>query len=516
MASRDVLDMPMLEIARGVSITMRDLTQNVFVTGVTGGGKTSGPGRHLLETLLRSGAGGLVLCAKPGEADEIRALCAKLGRLDSLIVCDGRNGRFNPLLNRLAKLGADGINGLVEYLLRIVEMVRNASALPGDNGDAFWIDELRTLLRHAVPVVYAATGTVRIADLIEFVRTAPTSPEQMADPNWQRLGGFFIQCFLAAARTLDDRTGARLISFWRDDFACRDSKLRSNVIACFSMLDRFNHGWLRDMLCEGSNIYPALCFHGVVIVLDMPRATHGEDGIIAQLVLKDTWQDDVLGRNDLAPQHRERLVFCYADECQEFVTSRDADFLAMSRSSRSCTIYLTQSLPAMYSRIGGATAHDRTHHLIANFGTRIFCANGCAETNEWASRTIGKAVQRRSSFNESQGTNSNYGMSMGEGTSWNQPAASNGWFGPRVAPNSPSGSEGGGDNWARNRGHGSNYGTSHGWSEQLDYIIEPGFFARGLKTGGPANDNRVSAIWYQAGRRFAATGGNFTQVEFQQ
>ena len=50
----------------------------------------------------------------------------------------------------------------------------------------------------------------------------------------------------------------------------------------------------------------------------------------------------------------------------------------------------------------------------------------------------------------------------------------------------------------------------------MDYLIEPAAFGRMLKTGGPATGNITSAIWYQAGRTFAATGGNTLLVEFHQ
>ena len=520
-AHTGVLDLPLLEFPGGDFFTHRDAAQNVFVTGVTGGGKTSGPGHHLLEAMIKSGAGGIVLPAKPGEADEVRALCRKHGRLDSLVVWNGRNHGFNFMSHMLAKLGADGTNGAVENILRTVERVRSASALPGDNGDAIWNDELRRLLRHTVPIVHAATGTLRLADILAFIQTAPTSPEQLADPEWQRQGGFFVRCFAEAATRLDDATGAQMIAFWQS-FARLDAKLRGNILTGFSMLDRFNHGWLRDALCGESSLVPELTMLGIILVIDTPRATHGEDGVILQLVVKDAWQHAVLGRNALPTMYRERLVFCYADECQEVVAASDADYLAMSRSSRSSTIYLTQSLAAMYSRIGGANAHDRTHHLIANFGVRIFCANACAETNEWAARTIGKAVQRRGSFNESNGSNVSYGASMGEGTSYSENVRPSRFFGPNSLFDvqewgvQPGGSQGGGDNLGRNRGHGQNWGTSQGYSEVMDDIIPAGFFARGLKVGGPANNLRVSSVVYQAGRCFKASGGNALLVEWKQ
>jgi TraM recognition site of TraD and TraG len=518
------LDVPMIYLdGAGDAVTFRDLAQNVFVTGVTGGGKSSGPRNYLLRTLLTAGAGGIVLCAKPGEADEIRELCAAAGRLESLIVWNGRNHGFNFLGYMLAKLGADGVNSAVEYLMRIIEMVRAASALPAGNGDAFWLDELRVLIRHAAPIIYAVTGTLRIRDLIAFVRSAPTSPEQFSDPSWQQRSAFY-RFVMAVGGKIDNASMQRIADYWKYEFACMDPKLRSNILAGFAMLDRFNHGWLADALTGDTTLVPALTFHAAVIVIDAPRATMGEDGIILQMIFKDAWQSDVLGRNGLAPVHRQRPVFCCADEYQEFATSTDADFLAMSRSSNASTIALTQSLPSIYAKLGGANARDRAHHLIANFGIKIFCANSCPETNEWAAKTLGRSLQSRGSYNESEGHNTSYGVNMGDGSNWGTSSGTGGsisfnseqrgftygtsWNNGR--------SSGGNESRGRNRGEGSNSSVTHGHSMVMDYSVEPGAFARMLKTGGPANGNRVSAIWFQAGRQFRASGGNALLVEFAQ
>lgn len=518
------LDVPLMALnGEGDTVCFRDLAQNIFVTGVTGGGKTSGPRKQVLLTLMNMGAGGIILCAKPGEAEEVRALCMQAGRLASLIVWNGRNHGFNFLEYMLAKLGADGTSSAVEYLMRVIEMVRGASALPAGNGDAFWLDELRVLLRYSLPIVHAATGTLRLADILAFIRSAPTSQEQFVDPDWQK-DAFFFQCFMAARGRIDDAAGARIANYWKHDFARMDAKLRSNILAGFAMLDRFNHGWLAHALTGESTLVPALTFHGAIIVIDTSRATMGEDGIILQLIFKDAWQTDVLGRNALDPVHRHRPVFCCADECQEFVTSTDADFLAMSRSSLATTIYLTQSLPSMYAKLGGANARDRAHHLIANFGIKIFCANSCPETNEWAAKTLGRSLQSRASYNASEGNNVSYGVNMGDGSNWGTSSGTGG----NISFNSEQSgftygtswnngrSSGGNESRGRNRGEGSNSSVTHGHSMVMDHILEPGAFARMLKTGGPANGNRVSAIWFQAGRQFRASGGNALLVEFAQ
>ena len=51
-----------------------------MITGQTGKGKTSGPGRLLAKAYLRAGFGGLVLCAKVDEADLWRKYLGETGR----------------------------------------------------------------------------------------------------------------------------------------------------------------------------------------------------------------------------------------------------------------------------------------------------------------------------------------------------------------------------------------------------------------------------------------------------
>jgi hypothetical protein len=50
----------------------------------------------------------------------------------------------------------------------------------------------------------------------------------------------------------------------------------------------------------------------------------------------------------------------------------------------------------------------------------------------------------------------------------------------------------------------------------MEYAIEPGDFARYLKSGGPQNNNRVTAVWFRAGHRFKATDTNYLIAEFKQ
>ena len=520
MKAIDVLDTPLLRLTPRDNFTLRDAAQGVCVMGGIGSGKTSGSGQALAGAYLRAGMGGLILCAKPEEIELWRAYCARHGRSNSLIVFDGANHGFNFLAYELARQGADGVNSVIECLMRVLEMARAASPTPGRAGDTFWEDTTRQVLRHAVPVLYAAYGTVRIGDLLRFVRSAPRTPADMRDPEWQAQS-YFCASIVEAAPHLPDAVGERLVGYWRDDFAALDPKTRGNiVISLTTALDRFNHGWLQSAFCGRTTVFPELTFEGAIVLLAMPALTLNEDGIIAQQLVKFMWQRAVLARNALPPRYRERPVFLWADEAQYFL-SQDAEFLSTCRGSRACVVFLSQSLPTYYAKMG-ENARDRVHHLLGNFATKIWHSNACAETNEWAARTLGKALQERRSYNRGHGTNHGMGMNRGEGSNSGGQSGSGGGYshgsggGSSNSSWSSGASWGQSEQWGDSRNHGSSDNVSWGHSEQMDYMLEPGAFSRHLKTGGPGNRNRVSAVWYQAGRRFAVSGSNVIAPEFRQ
>ncbi len=512
------LDTPLLRLSPSDSFTVRDACQGVNILGSIGSGKTSGSGQALAGAYLRAGMGGVVLCAKPEEAELWRMYVHAHGRQASLIEFSDKRHAFNFLGYELARQGSQGLNSVVECLMRVIEAARNTTPSPGRGVDAFWQDTTRQMLRHSLPVIYAATGTVRIPDIIHFVRGAPDKREQMQDLKWQKDSAMYRR-FCQARGRIDDAVGGQCFYYWRDEIASLDPKTRSNIsISLTTTLDRFNHGWLQRAFCGDTTLVPELCFHGAIILLNMPALTLNEDGIIAQQVFKYLWQRAVLARNSLAPEQRERPVFLWADEAQYFINSYDAEFQSTCRGSRACTVFLSQSLPTYYARIGGDGGRDRVHHLLGNFATKIFHSNACPETNEWAARTIGRALQNRASYSENVGSGTSVGMNRGGSTNQGITHGSSHNHGPGGSSggSSSGASYGSGENWGDNRGRSTSYGETRGYSEQMDYLIEPAKFGSLLETGGPANNNRVSAIWYQAGRSFHASHGNALLTHFRQ
>ncbi len=67
-----------------------------------------------------------------------------------------------------------------------------------------------------------------------------------------------------------------------------------------------------------------------------------------------------------------------------------------------------------------------------------------------------------------------------------------------------------------NQSRGTSSNTSRGYSESMEFLIEPGDFARLLRTGGTANGNLVTGVWFQSGRVFKGSGSNILLETFKQ
>jgi len=517
------LDTPLLQLSKTDQFTLRDAVQGVHVFGGIGSGKTSGSGKALASAYLRAGMGGLVLCAKPDEVRLWLEYAKQNGRANSVILFGDHGGGFNFITYELARQGAAGLGSVVECLMRIIDAARSTNPTSTRSSEPFWEDATRQLLRNTLPILYAATGTVNIPDIIQFVATAPSSPDQAQDEKWQDDSFMFaalVQARRHPARHVQDAEFEKCSFFWRNEYARLDNKTRSNIaITLSTALDRFNRGRLHQAFCTETSLVPEMTFHGAIIVMDMSALTWNEDGIIGQQLFKFMWQRAVLARNGLEPRHRDRPVFCWADESQYFVNGFDSDYQSTCRSSKACTVYLTQSLPTYYAKIGGDNPKARADMLLANFVTKIFHNNADFETNRWAADTIGKSIQLRGNYNQSRSGGQSQGMSSGGSTQWGTNHSYGGSSNPQGGESSNwshGSSSGGGSNWGQNIGTNTGWTSGGGVNETMDYEIEAGEFSRHLLTGGPSNKNRVTALWFQAGKRFASTHRNYLLTSFRQ
>jgi len=513
------LDTPLLRLSRDDSFSLRDGCAGVHATGQIGGGKTSAA-KVIAGAYLRAGFGGLVTAVKPEEVELWRRYAREHGREASFIFFDESEG-FNFLTYELSRQGVEGVGTVVECLMRILEAAKKLNpTATHKSGEAFWDDAARKILRYSILPLYAARGAISIAELIRLLSTAPGSVTDVTDSQWQNrsfMYGVMNEATRSAKVPISKQALRDIIEFWSEEYPGIPDKTRGNILITVSAtLDRFKHGRLQRAFCGPTTIVPELSLHGAVIVLAMPTLTWNEDGIIAQQLFKYMWQRAVLARNGLAQEHRERPVFLWSDEAQETVSSYDFEFQSMCRGSRCCTVYLTQSLPTYYAKMGGDNPRDAAHALVGKFATQVFFSNSCAETNEYASRTIGKVIKRHANYSAGVSQSASYGMSEGNSTNWGSSSSYSG-LGGRGGMNISSGSNSGsGNNWGSNRGESRSDSESRGYSEAMEYAIEPGDFARVLKTGGAPNKNLVTAIWFQSGRIFKASGSNMLMEAFKQ
>ena len=93
----DELDTPLLNLAAGQTLTLRDAFEHMLFIGSQGSGKTSSA-RTLYQAYLRQQFGGLVLCVKESQVKAFLDVCNECGRAKDVIVF-GPNEKhvFNPL-----------------------------------------------------------------------------------------------------------------------------------------------------------------------------------------------------------------------------------------------------------------------------------------------------------------------------------------------------------------------------------------------------------------------------------
>ena len=513
-------DAPLLRIGRRTYFRLRQAWEGLHCFGMVGGGKSSAL-KTLAGAYLRAGMGGIVLCAKPGEVQTWIELARKNGRQNSVIVFDESRG-FNFLLYELSKQGVRGLGSVIECLMQVLEAAQRAS--PGaaaKESDSFWLDSIRAFLHHAIPLIYSAYGQVTVKSIVDFITNAATDGARYTDPEFIEKN-FTAQTIGLALKNpripLPEAERETFARYWVLEYPAIPDRTRGNiVISLTAKLGRFLHGRMRDCFCSKTDIVPEMTFHGAVIVCAMPALTWNEDGIIGQILFKYLWQRAVLMRNSLEPRQRERSVFLWADESQVFVSEADHSFLATCRESKASVVYISQTLPGYVASLGPGK-QDAAEALIGKFGTQVFCANSCAKTNKYASELIGRRIFHRATEGRSKGWNTSQGMNTGANTGTSSNESSGGSFGAQYQSSYNTGSNSStGSAWGDNIGRGENTGWNSGSSEQMDFILEPRFFAEKLLTGGPVNKCRVTCVWFKAGAQFAdGEGGNFLIPTFRQ
>jgi hypothetical protein len=448
--------------------TLKDAFEGVQVFGGTGSGKSSGSGKALALAFLEANMGGLVLTAKTDERLAWEKYMVDSGRPkdDLIIFGPDKKFRFNFLKYELERegRGAGHTENLVSLFCSVLETAERKQGSGGGN-DAYWQRTLKQLLRNTIDLAILAGVPMELPSLYRIITSAPQTFAQLEDEAWKEKSACFGLLTLAKANAekLNRKDDFQMTEdYWLKEFPGLALETRSVIVSTFtSMADCFLRGMLRELFCTETNFKPEDCFDGKIILIDLPVKEFHELGQFAQLLFKYVWQRAVErrippGLPRLEAQKKIRPVFLYADESQFFASAYDALFQSTARSSRACTVYLTQNLPGYQNAFGASGGKAPTEAFLGNLQTKIFHANGDPQTNNWAADSIGRARQVQHSA----------GLS--------DMAAK------------PSGSS-----------------QNAGGTMVFEFVVQPQEFTM-LKTGGTDNEEIVDAVIFQGGRRWVA------------
>ena len=459
--------------------SLNDAFQGVQVFGGTGSGKSSGSGQALARAFLDANLGGLVLTAKTDKVFAWKKYAKATGRSDDLLIIDSEaKDCFNFLSYELNRGGAGA--GHTENLVNLFCSVLEASERrhgQGSGGDAYWQRTLKQLLRNAIDLAVIAADDLDLPSLYRIVTSAPRTPAEAADAAWQgkSVCHQLIEVAEGRAKEKDRQSDFEMTrDYWLREFPSLADETRSVIVSTFtSMADCFLRGMLRKLFCTTLDFRPEDTFDGKIIILNLPVKEHNELGQFAQVLFKYVWQRAVERRIPplITPEEAEmtiRPVFLWADESQFFVNSYDALFQSTARSSRACTVYLTQNLPSYFAAFGGANSRSEVEAFVGNLQSKVFGANGDPTTNNWAADSIGKTQQMRFSS----------GMS---------------------------------EQLARGQGGGGLNQSATG-SQTIEFLVQAQEFTM-LRTGGAECDMQVDCIIFQGGRRWVVPVNDSKKVQ---
>ena len=423
-----------------------DAFEGVQIFGGIGSGKSSGSGKTIARQFLKNGFGGLVLCAKKGEAEDWLEYAFQTDRWDDIIVLGkknkyeiranylrkkkrfnelkifeenndwevGNDSKFNPLQYELTREGegAGEIFNLSNLFMELYKMGNRFSG-GGDTGESerYWDTALKRCLNRILQTLILAGQEVSVENMRSLISTAPTEQDienmkKMSDKeylDWINNESYCGYCINQAGLSVSPEYADEynlVYDYFMRQFVRMPEKTRSTIEESFlGLAEPFMSGILKEYFSQETNLEPEITFEGKIIILDFSVKEYLQAGVYAQGIFKLLWQQAIERRDvDIHPLP----AFLWVDESQYFVNEYDTIFQTTARSSRACTVFLTQNISNYYSQMGGDRTKSKVDSLLGNLSTKIFHANNDSVTNEWASKVIGQALIPVTSHSENR------------------------------------------------------------------------------------------------------------------
>jgi hypothetical protein len=291
------LDHPLIKFSNNPQDwwTVRDAVRGVQIFGGIGSGKTSGSGRALALSYLKSGFGGIVLTGKVDETDQWIEYAEKTGRKNDLIIFGPKsNFQFNPLeyeMNRKGE-GAGDTDNIVALFTAIIKMGNRLSGSGGGSGDdPFWDLALQRCIKASVDLLKLSKQDITVANISKVIREAPTGQSYLNDyrqltelssdnekayeelTKWADQS-YTIYCLVWAEsnelNSLEEKAFDVVSSYFLSDFSTLAEKTRSSITEYFyAFANPFRSGLLAEFFAEKTSekILPDQTFRGKIIVL---------------------------------------------------------------------------------------------------------------------------------------------------------------------------------------------------------------------------------------------------------
>jgi hypothetical protein len=365
--------------------TVRDLLNGgCLILGRAGSGKTSSSGRTLMQAIVSNRrSGGLLIAAKPEDAEDVAAVFRRAGRKDLVVFDADSQWRFNFL----DYVGRGEPRNVVQCLMMIGQTLRRGAAR-GGNDAAFWESMYERFLYNTVAALQAVAEPISADRILRFLMTAATSAAQQSDASWQK--GYHNQVMLRADKTpktkLVQHDWVLCRDFWVLEYPAMADKTRSSALAgVMNILHTFNTGLVREMVAGETNVTPDYILNGGWVLVNFPPSLGATHAFIST-----GWQY-LTQLAILKRKATEASPFCviWCDEAHQTVTSYDSSFIAQCRSHKGCLLYLTQSVSSFYSAMKGETGRHQADALLANFSHAI--VHACDPvTAKWASAKLGR------------------------------------------------------------------------------------------------------------------------------
>ena len=384
---------------------VRDAVRGTQIFGGIGSGKSSGSGKTIAKAFLKNGFGGVILCAKPDETANWEQMAKEAGREDDLIIFREDSGlEYNPLQYEMTRggKGAGEIFNLTNLFMEIYKMGNRLSGGGSSNeSERYWDNALRRCINSLLLLLKLSKETVSIQNMQRLLSSAPLKEEVEAGfklknqkfIDWTQ-SSYCLKCLFKAENLVendsDDEYVQLLSDYFLKELASMPDRVRPIIVESFlGLAEPFSYGILKECFSKGISpmLKPEVTHSGKIIILDFPVKEYLQAGVYAQGIYKFLWQQATERRDpnqDLLP------VFLWVDEHQLFLSDYDQIFQTTARSSRACTVYISQNISNYYVAVGGKNPIARVDSLLGNLGTKIFHSNNDAVTNEWAARTIGK------------------------------------------------------------------------------------------------------------------------------